>query len=351
MPTREDVMAYFAGLDVSSRETAICIVDADGKIVAEGAVPSDPDSIQSWLGRRGLTIERAGLEIGGVSRWLHEGLCEGGLNAICIDPRRLRALTKIMPVKTDRNDARSIAMAMRVGWYSAVHIKSKASQVMQMLLTNRKILLDKQIDIDNAIRGTLRVFGVKVSGRITHASFETKVREALVQTPHLSGLIEPLLLARAAMRAQYAVLHRQLIKAVRDDDVCRRLMSVPGVGALVAATFRTTIDDPDRFRRSRDVGAHLGMTPRKYASGETDRNGGISKVGDAAVRAVLYQAGLAVLTRSRKWSKLRAWGMNVAKRRGMRRAVCAVGRKIAVIMHRIWKDGTSYDFGQRVTAG
>jgi len=147
----EDAMKYYAGLDVSLHETTICVVDADGRIVAEGAVPSDPCSILTWLDRRSFAIERAGLEIGGISRWLHEGLREGGLNAICIDPRRLRALTKIMPVKTDRNDARSIAMAMRVGWYSEVHIKSKEAQVLRMLLTNRKTLLDKQIDIDNAM--------------------------------------------------------------------------------------------------------------------------------------------------------------------------------------------------------
>lgn len=339
-------MDYYAGLDVSLKETAICVVDAEGTIVAEGAVPSDAESILDWLGRRPFQVSRAGLEIGGVSRWLREGLRAGGLNAICIDPRKLRALTKIMPIKTDRNDARSIAAAMRVGWYSEVHIKSKPSQVMQMLLTNRKTLLDKQIDMDNVIRGTLRVFGIKVSGRITHGSFEGRVREALTEAPQLMDLVEPLLLARAALREQFMVLHRQLIKAVRSDEACLRLMSIPGVGVLVAATFRTVIDDPARFRRSRDVGAHLGMTPRKYASGETDRNGGISKIGDASTRAVLYQAGLAVLTRSQKWSKLRAWGMNIAKRRGLRRAVCAVARKIAVLMHSLWKNGSTYDFGK-----
>ncbi|PZX14216.1 transposase IS116/IS110/IS902 family protein [Palleronia aestuarii] len=152
------------------------------------------------------------------------------------------------------------------------------------------------------------------------------------------------------MREQYAILHRQLHRIVRRDEVCRRLMTIPGVGPLAAVTFRTTIDDPARFRRSRDVGAHLGMTPRKYASGETDRNGPISKVGDAGMRAVLYQAGLALLTRSQRWSKLRAWGMAVAKRRGMRRAIVAVGRKLAILMHRIWKDGNTYEWGQSATA-
>lgn len=343
-------MTYYAGLDVSLHETAICVVDADGRIVAEGAVPSDPGSILTWLDKRAFPIERAGLEIGGISRWLHEGLREGGLNAICIDPRRLHALTKIMPVKTDRNDARSIAMAMRVGWYSEVHIKSKEAQILRMLLTNRKTLLDKQIDIDNAIRGTLRVFGIKVSGRISHATFETRVREAIVDAPNLADLVEPLLRVRSAMREQYAILHRQLLRTVREDEVCRRLMTIPGVGAVAAVTFRTTIDDPKRFRRSRDVGAHLGLTPRKYASGETDRNGSISRMGDANTRAVLYQAGLALLTRSQRWSKLKAWGVAVAKRRGMRRAVVAVGRKLAILMHRIWKDGTTYEWGPTAAA-
>ena len=343
-------MTYYAGLDVSLHETAICVADAEGRIVAEGSVPSDPESVLTWLERRGFPIERAGLEIGGISRWLREGLREGGLNAICIDPRRLRALTKIMPVKTDRNDARSIAMAMRVGWYSEVHIKSKESQVLRMLLTNRKTLLDKQIDIDNAIRGTLRVFGIKVSGRISHATFEGRVREAVAETPNLAELVEPLLRARFAMREQYAILHRQLLRTARADEVCRRLMTIPGVGALAAVTFRTTIDDPKRFRRSRDVGAHLGLTPRKYASGETDRNGSITRMGDANTRAVLYQAGLALLTRSQKWSKLKAWGVAVARRRGMRRAVVAVGRKLAILMHRIWKDGTTYEWEQSAAA-
>ena len=153
-----------------------------------------------------------------------------------------------------------------------------------------------------------------------------------------------MLIARAALRQQFAVLHKMLLNAVRDDETCRRLMTVPGVGALAAVMFTSTIDDPDRFHKSRDVGAHLGMTPRKYASGEVDRNGSISKCGDAAMRAVLYQASLALMTRSRRWCKLKAWGMAVATRRGMRRAIVAVARKLAILMHRIWADGTEFNW-------
>jgi transposase len=247
-----------------------------------------------------------------------------------------------MPVKTDRNDARSIAQVMRVGWYSVVHVKSQVSQELKMLLTNRRALLTKQIDIENEIRGTLRVFGLKLSGRINARAFEQSALELVADHPRIESMVRPMLTARAVLREQFAVLHRMLLAAVREDDTCRRLMTVPGVGAVTAIMFATTIDDPDRFHRSRDVGAHLGLTPRKYASGEVDRNGRISKTGDAPMRAVLYQASLALLTRSKRWCKLRAWGMAVAKRRGLRRAVVAVSRKLAVLMHRIWADGSEF---------
>jgi transposase len=335
-------MKYFVGLDVSLKETAICLVDADGIIISEGKTLSEPDAIGAWLTERDVPISRVGLEIGGLSRWLYIELKACGWPAICIDPRRLRGLTKTMPVKTDRNDARSIAQVMRIGWFSIVHVKSTGSQELRMLLANRKMLLTKQIDIENEIRGTLRVFGLKLSGRIQQSTFERQAMELISDRPQLVAMVRPMLVARAALREQCAVLHKMMLKAVRLDDTCRRLMTVPGVGSLTAVTFVTTIDDPARFERSRDVGAHLGLTPRKYASGEVDRNGAISKCGDSLCRTTLYQASLALLTRTQRWSSLKAWGMGVAKRRGMRRAVVAVARKLAIVMHRIWSDGAEF---------
>lgn len=155
-------------------------------------------------------------------------------------------------------------------------------------------------------------------------------------------MLRPMLVARAALREQYGVLHKMVLEIVRREPTCQRLMTIPGVGALTAITFLTTIDDPDRFQRSRDVGAHLGLTPRKYASGETDRNGAISRCGDVMLRTILYQAALALLTRTKRWSALKAWGVRVAKRRGLRRAVVAVARKLAIVMHRIWADGSEF---------
>jgi transposase len=340
-------MQHFVGLDVSLNETAICVVDEHGIVIREAKVPSEPEAISTWLADLSLDVFRVGLEIGGLARWLYAELRSTGWPAICIDPRRLRGLTKTMPIKTDRNDARAIAQVMRVGWYSIVHIKSGVSQEMRMLLANRKTLLIKQIDIENEIRGTLRVFGLKLAGRITRTSFEERALDLVADKPRLMAMLRPMLAARAALSQQYAVLHKMVLDIIRNEPTCRRLMTVPGVGALTAITYLTTIDDPARFQHSRDVGAHLGLTPRKYASGEIDRNGGISKCGDALLRATLYQAALALLTRTQRWSTLRAWGMAVAKRRGLRRAVVAVARKLAIVLHRIWADGSEFRWSRQ----
>lgn len=335
-------MKHFVGLDVALKETAICVVDEAGKIIGEGKVLSEPEAIMAWLTPLDLFIGKVGLEIGGLARWLHDQLRAAGLPAVCIDPRRLRGLTKTMPVKTDRNDARAIAQVMRVGWYRAVHVKSEASQELRMLLTNRKTLLTKQIDIENEVRGTLRVFGLKLIGRVTQASFERRALELVAAAPRLAAMVRPMLAARAALRQQCAVLHKMMLDVARRSSTCRRLMTVPGVGALTAVTYLTTIDDPGRFQHSRDLGPHLGLTPRKYASGEVDRNGAISKSGDAPLRATLYQAALALLTRTQRWSTLKAWGIAIARRRGLRRAVVAVARKLAIVLHRIWVDGSEF---------
>ena len=343
-------MRHYVGLDVSLNETAICVVDEDGIIIREGSSPSEPAAISSWLADVGIAIAKVGLEIGGLARWLYEELRASGWHAICIDPRRLRGLTKTMPVKTDRNDARAIAQVMRVGWYTIVHVKSAVSQELRMLLANRKTLLTKQIDIENEIRGTLRVFGLKLSGRITKASFEERALELVADRSRLEAMMRPMLAARAALSKQYTVLHEMMLDVVRAEPTCRRLMTIPGVGALTAVTYVTTIDEPARFQSSRDVGAHLGLTPRKYASGEVDRDGAISKCGDALLRATLYQAALALLTRTQRWSVLKAWGVAVAKRRGLRRAVVAVARKLAIVMHRIWADGTEFRWSREELA-
>jgi transposase len=342
-------MKHFAGLDVSLQETAICIVDEDGIVISEGKTASEPDELARWIATTGLTITRVGLEAGPLSPWLHTELRAAGLPAICIETRRMKGATAAMSVKTDRNDARAIAHAMRVGWFTIVHVKTAESQELRLLLSNRRTLLEKRIAIDNEIRGTLKAFGLKL-GPVTVASFEARVLELLASRSRLLGMVKPMLTARTALRQQCDVLHRMVLKTVRANAVCRRLLSVPGVGPIVALTYATGVDDPARFAHARDLGPHFGLTPRKYASGEIDRNGSITKAGDGAVREALVQAALTLLTRVQRWSVLKAWGMAIAKRRGLRRAIVAVARKLAIVMHRIWVDGTTFIWSRETAA-
>src|SRR5204862_7347517 len=167
--------------------------------------------------------------------------------------------------------------------------------------------------------------------------------------PDLSALVEPLIIVRRVLREQTVILHRRLLAIVRDDEVCRRLMTTPGVGPVVALTYRATVDVPARFRKSKAVGAVFGLTCSKYQSGEIDRSGRISRCGDEMMRTMLYEAAQAML-RSKKWSWLKAWAMQIARRRGMKKAIVALARRLAVVMHRIWVDGTEFRWTREVVA-
>jgi transposase len=213
-------------------------------------------------------------------------------------------------------------------------------------LTSRKLLQRKIYDIENDLRGSLRNFGLKV-GAVGAVKIDERIRELVVDHPVVGSIIEPLLEARAVMRVQFAKLHRMLLELVRIDPICRRLMSAPGVGPIVALTFRTCVDNPARFSRSKCVGAHYGLTPRLYQSGETTHTGRISRCGDVMLRSSLYEAALVVLTGPGRWNHLKAWGIAVARRRGMQRAIVAVARKLAIILHRMWRDETDFRWSAR----
>ncbi len=261
----------------------------------------------------------------------------------------MRAVLKAQINKTDRNDARGIAQMIRVGLYRPVHVKTLRSQKLRMLLTHRKLLQSKAIAIENDLRGTLRNFGLKV-GIVGKVKFETRIKELVEDLPDLAELVEPLLVVRRALREQIGILHRRLLAIVRDDDVCRRLMTVPGVGPVVALTYRATVDVPARFRRSKSVGAVFGLTPSRDQSGERDRPGAISRCGDEMMRTTLYEAAQAMLFCSPKWSWLKAWAMKIARHRGMKKAIVALARRLAVIMHRIWIDGTEFRWTKEAAA-
>jgi len=298
-------MDYFAGLDVSVKETSICIVDDTGRIVREVKVASEPDALLPVLRNPAFHFKRIGLEAGPLSQWLFSTLAETGLPVICVETRHMRAVLQAQINKTDRNDARGIARMMRVGLYRPVHVKTLRSQKLRMLLTHRKLLQPKAIAIENDLRGTLRNFGLKV-GMVGTVKFEARIKKLVENLPDLAVLVEPLLIVRRALREQLGILHGRLLAIVRDDEVCRRLMTIPGVGPVVALTYRATVDVPARFKNSKAVGAVFGLTPSKYQSGEINRTGAISRCGDEMMRVMLYEAAQIMLVRSTKWSWLKA---------------------------------------------
>ena len=342
----ERVMKLFVGLDVGLEETFVCVVDEGGKRVRETCVMSEPEAIASALADVPGQLERVGLEAAALTPWLFKTLSEAGLPVIVVEARHMAAALGAMRNKTDRNDARGIAQMMRTGWYRSVHVKSDESHRLRILLTNRRILKRKFLDIENAIRGTLKVFGVKMT-RTTRGRFEQDLTRRLAdEEPTLREMVQAMLVARRTLLEQHNHCHKLVLKAVREDAICRRLMSVPGVGPITALAFKTTIDDPARFAKSKTVGAHLGLTPKRYQSGTVDYEGRISKCGDPEMRTLLYEAASSLLTRVQRWSVLKAWGLSVQRRAGKRRAIVAVARKLAVILHRMWVDGTEFIAGR-----
>ena len=334
-------MSLYAGLDISVKTTAVCVVNGNGQVLLETVVESSPDAIADRLRELGQPLERIGLEAGPLSQWIYAGLIDIGLAPVCVETRHMHAVLSARINKTDRNDARGIAQMMRVGLFKAVHVKTPASQHRRLLLTSRKLLHRKIYDIENDLRGSLRNFGLKV-GVVGAVKFEDRIRELVADHPVVAAIVGPLLEARAVLRIQFAKLHRMLLELVRTDPICRRLMSAPGVGPIVALTFRTCVDNPARFSRSKCVGAHYGLTPRLYQSGEIARTGRISRCGDLMLRSSLYEAALVVLTGTGRWNSLKAWGIAVARRRGMQKAIVAVARKLAIILHRMWRDNTDF---------
>jgi transposase len=252
-------MRYFAGLDVSLKETAICIVDENGGIVKEGRATSEPEALIAALQKVGLPLERVGLEACSLTAWLHTGLRQAELPAICIETRRANATMKTMPNKTDRNDARALAQIIRTGWYR-VHVKSRECRAWRSLLVARRTVLNEMRSIENVVRAILREAGIRL-GTPSRTIFTDRVRECAGGDASVIPLVEPLLTILATMLREFARLTKQVPDIVRPEPICRRLMSVPGVGPITALAFRATIDRPERFRRSRNVGAHLGLTP------------------------------------------------------------------------------------------
>lgn len=335
-------MEYYAGLDVSLRTCALCIVDTKGAVLLERELPCEVNEIAECLAVFPYPIERVGFEAGTMSQHLYFGLKTEGFDVVCMEARQVNAALSAMRNKTDKNDARGIAQILRTGWFSPVHMKSREAHGVRTLLSTRKALLNKTIDLANEVRGLLKIFGIRLPKTVKHGSFDGIVRPIIEMDEVLAHALVPLLDARLALYQHFLELDRRVKRAARHDDVCMRMMTVPGVGPIAALTFKAAVDDPARFRRSRTVAAHFGLTPRRYQSGEHDNPGRISKAGDRDVRATLYAAANALLMRTMAGSQIKSWGMRLIRTKGRRRAVVAVARKLAVLLHRMWADGTEF---------
>ena len=323
-------MTYYTGIDVSLEVSHFCIVDAAGSIVKEARVASEPEAIIAWFESLGLEMTAIGLEAGPLSQWLYAAMTDAKLPVVLLETRQVRDAFRSMPVKTDRKDARGIAQLMRLGWYRRVHCKSQQAQENRTLLAGRKMLQSRYIDLEMCLRGLLRGYGLKV-GQTNRKTFEGRVRELATTIPGLDCAVDALLKARATLLDQFRRLDSLVVTRARQDERAPLLM--------------TAIDDPTRFRSSRTVGAHLGLTQRKYQSGETDVTGRISKCGDQEVRTALYEAANIILTRPVKGSQLKSWAAKIACRAGIKKAKVALARKLAVIMHRMLCDGTCFEAG------
>lgn len=342
-------MEFYAGIDVSLKESSVCVVDSAGKVVREVKVASEPEALVRYFDELGLPVGRIGLEAGPLSQWLHAGLIAAGREVVLLETRHVKAALSAMTVKTDRKDARGIAQLLRMGWYRPVHAKSAPCRDIRALLVGRKLLQGKLLDVELSIRGILRGYGLKV-GEVSRGRFEARIRELTAGHAILEAVIGAMLAARMALWNEFTRLHREMLKIARADMVCRRLMTTPGVGALVALTYRSAVDDPSRFGKSAATGAYFGLTPKKYQSGETDRDGGVSKVGDGMVRTALFEAAHIMLTRATRFSSLKRWALGVAQRRGMKRAKVALARKLGVVLHRMWVDKTDFRWTNAVAA-
>jgi transposase len=342
-------MEHFVGIDVSLATSAVCVIDGRGQVVREAKVASEPEALAAFVHGLPFEVTAVGLEAGPLSQWLHKALTEAGFTVVLMETRQVKAALKAMPVKTDRRDAEGIARLLQMGWFRPVHCKSVSAQETRALLTARRAIQKAAIDVELSLRGVLRNFGLKL-GKISRGGYAARVRELAAGNAMLETMAEAMLRARAALRAELADLERRLRDLVKQDAVCRLMMTMPGVGPQVALTVKAAIDAPERFHSSKEVGPWVGLTPGRRQSGEMDVVGSITRAGDAGLRSALYQAATVMMHHAKPcW--LKAWGLQVARRRGMKRAVVAMARRIGVILHRMWVDGTEFRFTRPTAPG
>lgn len=328
-------MGYYVGLDVSLDTVSVCIVDEQGKVIREQGVPSTPEAIGEFLMGTGFEITKIGLESGNLTHYLTKGLWSMKYEVVVMESRKMAAILAVTINKTDKNDARGIAEALRVGHYKQCVHRSDDSLETRTLLHGRGTLVDERTHLVSSIKGHLKVYGIKL-GKGTGTTFREKV-ETSISTLKMSTqkTIQALLNVLDVLEVEIKKLDKEVVQLGRQDADVQLLQSVDGVGPITALAFKAEMDNPSRFKDSKDAGAYVGLTPTQYSSGETQRQGGISKRGSRQTRCLLVEAATVLLMRSKKWSKLKAWGIKLMRKKGAKKAIVAVARKMAVMMHRM----------------
>lgn len=331
----------YVGLDVSQKSTAICVVNERGQRQWRGTCASDPHVLASQLKRHAGADARIGIETGAMTPWLVHGLRQAGLNVDCLDARRVKAALQMQLNKTDQNDAEGLAQVMRTGWYRPVHVKSLDAHRARSLRGARAQLVGMRTRLTNMIRGILKTYGM-LPGSGRGLRFDRRVEELIRDDQEVGMVVRPLLATLRHVGEQITTFDKAVLRQVRAAPTCRLLMSVPGIGALSSLVYVSTVEDPKRFSRSRAVGAHLGLTPRRYQSGDIDRSGRISRCGDSLARTLMYEAAIVILHRIKRASQLSEWAQAIAQRAGPGKARVALARKLSVILHSIWRSGEAF---------
>ena len=339
-------MTRFVGLDVSQKLTSIGVVDDTGRRLWRGQCHSDPEQIERAVRGHAGDDASIGIETGPMTPWLVHELRQRGLNVTCLDARHASAALKMQINKTDQNDAEGLAQIMRTGWYRPVHVKSLDAHRARALLGARAQLVGMTTRLSNHIRGVLKTFGL-LPGAMRGLPFDKRVEALLAERDELAPIVRPMLAAWRQLREQIAAFDKAVRALAKASPTCRLLRSVPGIGVVSVLAYVSTVEDPARFTRSRSVGAHMGLTPRQYQSGEVDRSGRISRCGDTLARTLMYEAAVVILTRVKRASRLKDWAQAIAKRSGVGKARVALARKLSVILHSIWRSGEPFRWSEQ----
>jgi transposase len=346
-------MEYYAGLDVSLKEISICVVDESGRTIVRGTCPADPEGVAGWFGDRDFEPSRIVHESGMLSIWLQRGMARLGLPVTCIDARKAHKSLSARLNKSDAADAEGLAQLARTGWFTPVHIRSEDADRLRSLVGARERLIPLRKDLEGHIRGVLKTFGIRMTGigQGRHRqAFRDQLAAAGETDPVLRAIADGFIAAHATLCQAADDLDKAVARKANAHPVARRLMTIPGVGPVNALSFIALVDDPTRFSRTCDVGAFLGLTPRRHQSGEVDWSGRVSKCGDGAMRGLLFEAASCLIRQVKRFSPLKSWAVRLAGRRGFRKAAVATARKIAVLMLTLWKNETEYQWTKEAIA-